>query len=200
MEVRQTSKRRCQNNQQLAQNCGIKCCSLGWVCILECPILFSEFQKPCPSFPWFFGFPWLISSKEFPCLFSYFLCIFRGLCGFGGERKSLVKLRFFLGKTEKSRNGRTGKSLISDLVVERSAGRCKTTLSLCDLLRATSFLSLFLCLFLGASLLQAFAILCTKYKVHVFPLLLRRNCWALLGFPQRSRWLQNSEAWEPPQF
>ena len=27
---------------------------------------------------------------------------------FGSERKSLVNLRFFLGKTEKARNGRTG--------------------------------------------------------------------------------------------
>ena len=63
---------------------------------------------PCPSFPWFLGFPWLILSKEFPWLNWYFLCLFQGFCGFGSERKSLVNLRFFLGKTEKSRNGRTG--------------------------------------------------------------------------------------------
>ena len=33
---------------------------------------------------------------------------FPRICGFGSERKSLVNLRFFLGKTEKTRNGRTG--------------------------------------------------------------------------------------------
>ena len=67
-----------------------------------------ENDIPCPSIPWFLGFPWLILSKEFPWLFWYFLCLFQGFCGFGSERKSLVNLRFFLGKTEKARNGRTG--------------------------------------------------------------------------------------------
>ena len=52
----------------------------------------------------------LIKSKVgiFPWLFWYFLCLFQGLCGFGSDRKSLVNLRLFLGKAEKSRNGRTG--------------------------------------------------------------------------------------------
>ena len=76
-------------------------------------VLFRLLQKrfgylPCPSIPWFLGFPWLILSKEFPWLFWYFLCLFQGFCGFGSERKSLVNLRFFLGETEKTRNGRTG--------------------------------------------------------------------------------------------
>ena len=31
---------------------------------------------PCPSVPRFFGFPWLILSKEFPWLFLLFLCFF----------------------------------------------------------------------------------------------------------------------------
>ena len=39
-------------------------------------------------------------------------CLFQGFCGFGSERKSLVNLRFFLGKTEKARNGRTGLALL----------------------------------------------------------------------------------------
>ena len=57
----------------------------------------------CPSIPWFLGFPWLTSSKEFPWLFWYFLCLF--------QRKSLVNLSFFLGKTQKARNGRTGNAI-----------------------------------------------------------------------------------------
>ena len=65
--------------------------------------------RPCPSFPWFFGFPWLILSKEFPWLFHGFLCLFQGFRGFGRDRKSLVILRFSLIKTKKPRKGRTGK-------------------------------------------------------------------------------------------
>ena len=37
----------------------------------SCALSFPE--KPCPSIPWFLGFPWLILSKEFPWLFWYFL-------------------------------------------------------------------------------------------------------------------------------
>ena len=55
---------------------------------------------PCPSVPWFFGIPWLILSKGFPWLFVLFLCIFQGFSGFAGDTKSLVNLRFFLGKTQ----------------------------------------------------------------------------------------------------
>ena len=63
---------------------------------------------PCPSFPWFFGIPWLILSKEFPWLFVRFLWFFQGFSGFGGGQNSLVNLRVFLGKPEKSKKGRTG--------------------------------------------------------------------------------------------
>ena len=63
---------------------------------------------PCPSVPWFWGFPWLIFNKEFPWLFWHCLFLFQGICGFGRERKPLVNLRVFLDKTKKSRNGRTG--------------------------------------------------------------------------------------------
>ena len=58
----------------------------------------------CPSIPWFLGFPWLILSKEFPCLFLYFLCLFQGFCGFSCERKSLVNLRFLMTKECKDRD------------------------------------------------------------------------------------------------
>ena len=68
---------------------------------------------PCPSFPWFFWIPWLILSKEFPWLFVFFLCFFQAFSGFGGGQKSLVNLRFFLGKTEKPRKGRTGLMVFS---------------------------------------------------------------------------------------
>ena len=46
---------------------------------------------PCPSFPWLFGFPWLVLSKQFPRLDECFLCIFQGFRGFGRSRKSLVE-------------------------------------------------------------------------------------------------------------
>ena len=58
-------------------------------------------EIPCPSVPWFFGFPWLIFNKEFPWLFWRFLFLFQGICGFGKERKSFVNLRVFLGKNQK---------------------------------------------------------------------------------------------------
>ena len=45
----------------------------------------------------------------------YFSLSFPRICGFCSERKSLVNLRFFLGKTEKSRNGRTGFSNLGAL-------------------------------------------------------------------------------------
>ena len=63
---------------------------------------------PCPSFPWLFGFPWLILSKEFPCLFGRFPWHFQGFRGFGREGKSLVNLGVFLDKTEQPRKGRPG--------------------------------------------------------------------------------------------
>ena len=44
-------------------------------------------------------------------LWQFFSVFFQGFCGFGSERKSLVNLRVFLGKTEKSRNGRTDASV-----------------------------------------------------------------------------------------
>ena len=62
---------------------------------------------PCASIPWFLGFPWL-TLRNFLGYFGIF-CLFQGFCGFGSERKSLVNLRFFLGKREKARNGRTGR-------------------------------------------------------------------------------------------
>ena len=61
------------------------------------------FNIPCPSFPWLFGFPWLILSKELPWLFWCFLCILQRICGFGRERKSLVELRGFLGKSKNTK-------------------------------------------------------------------------------------------------
>ena len=57
----------------------------------------SRRVPPCPSIPWFLGFPWFILSKEFPCLFWYFLCFFQGFCGFGSERKSLVPEKLDFG-------------------------------------------------------------------------------------------------------
>ena len=56
----------------------------------------------------FFGFPWLIISREFPCLFGRFPWHFQGFRGFGREGKSLVNLGVFLAKTEQPRKGRTG--------------------------------------------------------------------------------------------
>ena len=38
-------------------------------------------HEPCPSFPWFFGIPWLILSKEIPWLFVFFLWFFQGFSG-----------------------------------------------------------------------------------------------------------------------
>ena len=40
--------------------------------------------RPCPSFPWFFGFPRQILNKEIPWLFWCFLCLFQGFVDSGG--------------------------------------------------------------------------------------------------------------------
>ena len=84
-------------------------------CFFPCFVVVFVSQrepKPCPSIPRFLGFPCLILSKELPWLFWYFLCHYQGFCGFGSERKSLVNLRFFLGKTEKQ--GMEGQGGVSE--------------------------------------------------------------------------------------
>ena len=75
----------------------------------ECPQN-SKSLKPCPSFPWFFGIPWLILSKEFPWLFCAFSLVFSMVfVGSAWDKNPWLIWGFFLGKTEKSRKGRTGK-------------------------------------------------------------------------------------------
>ena len=35
-------------------------------------------EKPCPSFPWLFGYPWYNLSKDLPCLNSGVFCCSQG--------------------------------------------------------------------------------------------------------------------------
>ena len=74
----------------------------------------SDFPCPCPAFPWFFGFPWLILRKEFPCLFGFFL-FFQGFSGFGREEKSLVNLGVSL--ITQNNQGNEGQGLLRFLLI-----------------------------------------------------------------------------------
>ena len=64
--------------------------------------------NPCPSFPWLFGFPWLIFYQGISLLEWGFSLFSRDFQAFGRDGKSLVNLEVFLGKTEQPRKGRTG--------------------------------------------------------------------------------------------
>ena len=61
---------------------------------------------PCPSFPWLFGFPWLIFSKEFPC-WAFSLVLPGFLCVWWGKKILGKCFKFSLAKTQQPRKRRT---------------------------------------------------------------------------------------------
>ena len=67
-------------------------------------------DSPCPSFPWFFGFPWLILSKGFPWLICCFLLLPRVLEGSEGRTilGYLGGFRWQSRKTKEKRRTGTG--------------------------------------------------------------------------------------------
>ena len=75
--------------------------------------LFAYSLSPVLPFLGFKAIPWLIlSNKGFPWLFVRFPWLFfQGFSGFGRGHKSLVSLRFFLGKTEESKERKDRKLL-----------------------------------------------------------------------------------------